>query len=432
MDTSENNVIQKNNSKIQSEKPVINATDVVFGVIQNNAAVSQNQLSEFKDIFQNQTDTKSSEDLISTLYSSFYSQNLGATVKFNDEEVIMMGSVNYLGLSHHPRVIDATLEAVKQNGIGGIGSRYSNGYLQAHYALEQKFKSFLGKEDCVFFNSGYIANLGVFKAFGDDALIFADKENHLSLYDGCLLSKMKYFRFIHNNAEHLDKLLSNFKGHKNKWVLLVGTFGATGDNSNLKKIIEIAKKHNAKVYLDDAHAIGIYGKNKRGLSELNGVIDDVDILMTSFQMAFGNIGAGIAGKKELINSIRYYSRPYIFSFSLPVHTAVSLNESINIIQSNEGDNLIARLFENVNFLRKELLKIGMKTISNDHNILSYRIESEVKTLQMTSKLLEYGVWVQKYIHPSVPMHKPTIRLTPIATHTKEHLKKTVDAFAAIL
>ena len=367
------------------------------------------------------------EEVIESLYDSTYTQNLGPTVLLDNQEVIMMGAVNYLGLSHHPKVIQATISAIESHGVGGLGSRYSNGCLTIHADLERQCREFLKKSSCLFFNSGYVANLGAFQAFGNDAVVFSDKENHLSLYDAGILSRLKYFRFRHNDFEHLDRLLQRHRHVKNKWVVIVGTFGATGDNVNLVYIVRVAKKNGCRIYLDDAHSIGIYGDNKIGLSDKFGLMDSIDLLMTSFQMAFGSVGAVVAGDTDLINKIKYYARSYIFTYTLPAHAVAGLQEAIQIVDSDEGTRLVENLLKNATILRGGIKKLGLSPVADEHHIVSVRVENEEKAIQLSKNLLNEGVWVQKYIHPSVPLGRPTIRFTTMATHTPAHLEKTLDA-----
>jgi 8-amino-7-oxononanoate synthase len=385
------------------------------------AAVKTNYLNTDKiDLFE---DLKK---LTKQLYGNSYDKNYGPTVTHKDKEIIMMGAVNYLGLSHHPLVMEASLKALQEYGAGGIGSRYSNGCLKLYNHLDERIIDFIGREDCAFFNSGYMANLGAVSTFGKNAIIFSDKENHLSLYDACKLSGYKYIRFRHNDPAHLDQALSQYSNYDNKWIILVGTFGVTGENIKLKQIVEVAKIHNARIYLDDAHAIGIYGKNKKGLSELYGLENQIDLIMTSFQMAFGNIGAFVAGDTDQINQIKWFARPYIFSFTIPPINATGILKALDIIQSNEGDELISTLLSSSKKLRTELRKKGLNIVSDDHHIVSILVGDEAKTIAITEEMFNTGLWVQKYIHPSVPKGQATIRFTCMSSHTDEHIDKVVE------
>jgi 8-amino-7-oxononanoate synthase len=369
--------------------------------------------------------------LAKELYGQSYDENYGPTVTIGSQKVIMMGAVNYLCLSHHPKVVEATLEAIQNNGAGGVGSRYSNGCLNLYNQFDQQVKQFIGRQDCAFFNSGYMANLGAFNAFGKNAVVFSDKENHLSLYDACRLSGYLYKRFRHNDPAHLDKALSKMASHDNKWVVLVGTFGVTGENIKLGQMVEVAKLHKSRIFLDDAHAIGIYGKNKKGLAELYGVYDQIDLIMTSFQMAFGNIGAFVAGDQDHINRIKWFARPYIFSYTIPPANTAGILKALEIIQSTEGDKSIQVLLANSEKLRTRLRGEGLHVMNDEHHIVSLLIGDEHKTTAVADEMLKNGVWVQKYINPSVPKGAAVIRFTCMSAHTDEHIETTAEITSRI-
>ncbi len=401
------------------------ATEVAFPGLKDRWVKKAEGIEE-----KNQKD-KDKKTVFQSLFWKKYEVNNGTTIVMKNQEVIMMGAVNYLGMAHHPKVVNDSLEALKKHGAGGIGSRYSNGYLELHEKLDYKVENFLEKEGAVFFNSGFMANLGVFSAIEKNAVIFSDKENHLSIYDGCRLSGLKYFRFRHNDPEDLDNLLQKVNNNTPKWIVLVGTFGATGENIKLKEIVAVAKKHQAKIYLDDAHAIGIYGKKHKGLSEFYNVYNEIDLLMTSFQMAFGNIGAVICGKDILLDKIRLHSRPYMFSFAIPANNVAGILAALDIIQSSEGDFLIKQLHKNSSELRKGLKELNFPIISSDSQIVSIRLENENVICDFANRLLENGIWTQKYVHPAVPLQKANIRFTCMATHTEAQIIKTIETVKKI-
>jgi len=367
-----------------------------------------------------------------TFDSRFYQENLGSEVIFNGQRVIMLGSVNYLGLSHHPSVMRATIKAVERFGSGGIGSRASNGCLMLHRELDDSLAEFMGKEKAITFNSGYLTNLGVLSsAFGKNAVLFSDKENHLSIYDACRLSGLRYYRYRHNDMNHLESLLKQHRLEDEKWIIVVSTFGVTGEAVKLLEVVSLARKYGAKIYLDDAHLIGIFGKRKRGLAEECEVMDEIDLIMGSFQMAFGNIGGFVVGKRSLIDQIRFHSRPYIFSHTLPASNVAAILESLRIIASREGDELVKNLWKNVNAFRKGLSEIGLTPISKDTHLTSVFIGPDEYAINFNSHLLRNGVWAQIYLHPSVPINKAIIRFTCMATHTEQQINKAVKIIKEI-
>lgn len=373
------------------------------------------------------SETSIRDDQVANAFDSrLYDENLGAEIILNNRRVIMFGSVNYLGLSHHPLVIKATLEATKRYGAGGLGSRASSGCLKIHEELDGSLAKFMGKEKAITFNSGYMANLGVISsAFGKKALIFSDKENHLSIYDACRISGLKYFRYRHNDVAHLESYLKRYNYEDEKWIVIVGTFGVSGESVNLVEIVRLARKYGAKIYLDDAHSIGIFGKNKRGLAEEHGVLDEIDLIMGSFQMAFGNIGGFVTGKRSLIDLIRLHSHPYIFSYGLPASNVAAILEGMRILRSSEGDQLVAKLWENVNGLRNGLVKLGFSIISNDTQLVSVQLGEEEPAIHFWNQLLKEGLWTQIYLHPAVPRNKSVMRLNCMALHSQEHIAKAL-------
>ncbi|MCT4582700.1 MAG: aminotransferase class I/II-fold pyridoxal phosphate-dependent enzyme [Flavobacteriales bacterium] len=365
-------------------------------------------------------------NIMDNTYQYVYDKNLGNVIEENGRELIMMGSINYLGLSKHPKVIEAVLKDVQENGIVGTGARYSDGYTSHHKGLEDDLKTFFNRKHCLIFNSGFLANLGTISSTGRGAIIFSDKENHPSILDGMLLARAnsgaQFYRFRHNDPKHFEELVKRAPDSPNKWLVLVGTFGSKGEHIKLAQFVEIAKKYNIKIFFDDAHSIIIDGENKRGLSEKENVYNDIDILMGSFQMTFANIGAFIVGNDDLIKSMQYHSRPYMYTYNLPSQNVVAIRTIFEIINSDEGKYLIQKLHENVNYIREGVRKIGLTPISKDSQVICFKVENE-KLKFLADQLYKDGLWVQKYL-PNENGYS-SIRLTPMATHTKEHLDKTL-------
>ena len=353
----------------------------------------------------------------SDIYRRFYEENNGPTVVMNGRRILMFGSVNYLCMTHHPRIIEVTVDAIRRFGAGAVGSRFSNGSLTVHRDLDDILADFMGKDAALVFNSGYMANLGVISAgIGPDAIIFSDKENHLSIFDGCKLSGAKVFRYKHNDMEHLETFLKRHDKHKDKWIVAVGTFGVSGETIRIREIVGLAEKYGAHIYLDDAHEIGLMGSNLRGLAEENGVLDQIDLIMASFQMAFGNVGAFVCGKRKVIETLRVSARPYIFSYGLPVPSTFALIETCKILRSKEGATLVNRLWRNVDRLRETLKRHQLIPSSSDSQIVSALIADEMRTITMSQKLLEQDVWAQTYLHPAVPPGRAALRFTCMASH----------------
>jgi 8-amino-7-oxononanoate synthase len=224
----------------------------------------------------------------------------------------------------------------------------------------------------------------------------------------------------------LESLLWANRHVETKWIASVGTFGVTGESVRLAEIVGLARKHGARIYLDDAHLIGVTGAQKRGLAESLNLLNDVDLVMGSFQMAFGNVGAFVAGPAKLIDQLRVRARPYIFSYTLPAANAAALLETLSILKGNEGDRLVERLWKNVARLRQGLTAHGFSIISQDSQITSTRIGDEQCTADFVESLAADGVWVQMYLHPSVPKGKGVVRLTCMATHSESHIDRVIE------
>lgn len=387
-----------------------------------------NKHPDFKAANSGQIAVLATENILHSLQTRHYDQNCGTEVVVNGQSVVMMGAVNYLELSHHPRVVQTVVEAVRKHGAGGIGSRFSNGTLKFHLQLDHGLADFIGKESALMFNSGYMANLGVISTLpGRHAVIFTDKESHLSIYDACRLSGLRVYRYRHNDMEHLEALLHSNRHIETKWIASVGTFGVTGESVRLTEIAGLARKYGARIYLDDAHLIGVVGAKKRGLAESLNLLDEIDLIMGSFQMAFGNVGAFVAGPAELIDQLRARAKPYIFSYTLPAANAAALLETLSILRSREGDYLVERLWKNVARLRQGLKAHGFSIISEDSQITSVRVGDERCTAEFVDALAADGVWVQMYLHPSVPKGSGVVRLTCMATHSEAQIDRAIES-----
>jgi 7-keto-8-aminopelargonate synthetase-like enzyme len=356
-----------------------------------------------------------------------YEEIFASEVILDNKRVLMFGSVNYLGLSHNPKIKKVAIEAIERYGVGGTGSRASNGCSKLHLQLDESLAEFMGKKKAIVFNSGYMANLGIITAaFSKDAVILSDKENHLSIYDGCKLSGLLCYRYRHNDLDHLETFLKRIPINREKWIVLVGTFGVTGESIPLIEIIGLAKKYNCKIYLDDAHLIGIYGEKKQGLADKLGVLDELDLIMGSFQMAFGNIGAFVAGNQQILEKVQAYSRPYIFTYTLPLYVVATLLESINILTSVEGDKLVYQLLTNVDKLRCKIKSLRFKIASEDTQLISIEIGDEKSAKEFYISLMNNGLWGQLYIYPAVPINAGIFRLTCTAAHTDEQIKEAAN------
>ena len=266
-------------------------------------------------------------------YFHYLTSGQDTVVQMEGKRTIMLGSNNYLGLTSNPEVIEAGIKALEKYGSGCSGSRFLNGTLDEHIALEKELATFLHKEDCVTFSTGFQSNLAIISALcGRNDVIVGDKENHASIYDACKLSYAKLMRYEHNNMQELEEILKNIPSDKGILIVTDGVFSMGGDLCNLPEIVRLAKKYGARIMVDDAHALGIFGANGRGTAEHFGLEDEVDIIMETFSKSLASLGGCMVASKKVCNFVRHNSRPFIFSASITPASVACARKSLEILQ----------------------------------------------------------------------------------------------------
>lgn len=362
-------------------------------------------------------------------YEKAYDQPDGAEVVYKGQNIINLASVDYFNFAQNREIKKAACEAIRKYGAGGFSSRYSMGNLAIHTELEQRLAEFMGKESVLIFNSGYLANLAVITSIiPKNATIFLDQKCHLSIHHACLLSQKKYFRFSNNDMADLERLLKRHQDAPEKWIVTLGVFSSNGILAKLDEIAVLARKYKARIFIDDAHGVGVYGGRLRGAADHFGVLDEMDLIMCPFQMAFGNIGAFLVGKKYLLQPAHTETWPYIFTYNIPPVNAVSIGKALALLNEN-GVALQNRLRRNVAFLRNQLSAIGFHIINPDGHIIPILIGDEVKVCRFAQSLFEQGVWVQPFFYPAVPKENAIVRVTCTIGHTRKELKRAIDIFA---
>ena len=358
-----------------------------------------------------------------------YDQPMGVEVLFKNKKVINLASVDYFNFAQHPAIKKSAMEAINKYGAGGFSSRFTMGYFSVHQELEEKLAEFMGKESVLIFNSGYLANLAVITSImPKDATIFLDQKSHISIHHACQLSQKTHFRFANNDMADLEKALQTNKDAPNKWIVTLGVFSSTGYLANLKELAALARKYQARIFIDDAHGIGIYGDKLRGAADFHGVLDEIDLIMCPFQMAFGNIGAFVAGKDFLLQATPEEIWPYTYTFNIPPLNASCILKALELL-SKEGQEYKKRLLGNATYLRKNLVDIGYKVINPDGHIIPIVIGAELKMCEFVKFLFDKGVWVQPFYFPAVPKGQGTIRITCTAGHTQKELDQCIAVFA---
>ncbi len=350
-------------------------------------------------------------------------------VMVNGRKVIMIGSNNYLGLTNHPRVKEAAIQAVEKFGSGCAGSRFLNGNLELHEELEKKLARFFRKEAALVFATGYQTNLGTISALlGRNDVAIIDKYDHASIIDGCRLSFGQIKKFRHNDMKDLEKVLESTK-NKGQLIIVDGVFSMEGDIVDLPPIVKLAKAYGARIMVDDAHGIGVLGKGGRGTAEHFGLEDQVDLIMGTYSKSLAAIGGFVVGNEEVINYIKHIGRSMIFSASLPPALVASVNAALDIIE--EEPQLREQLWRNTRKMLSGFKALGFDTGLSETPIIPIIIKNDLKTYEMCKRLFEQGIFVNPVVSPAVPPGRELLRTSYMATHTEEQLDRVLEAFERI-
>ncbi|MFQ5824207.1 MAG: aminotransferase class I/II-fold pyridoxal phosphate-dependent enzyme [bacterium] len=347
-------------------------------------------------------------------------------VCIDGRKLIMIGSNNYLGLTQDERIKVAAIKAIEDFGSGCTGSRYLNGTLSLHEELEEKLAEFMGKEAALVFSTGFQTNLGTISTLvGKDDMIFADRSDHASIVDGCRLAFGKMMKFKHNDMQDLERLLSANQV-RGKIIIVDGVFSMEGDLINLPEVVRLAKKYDARVMVDDAHSIGIFGKNGRGTAEHFGLEDDVDIVMGTFSKSFATLGGFIVSNARVIDYIKHHSRALIFSASMTPAAVASVLAALEIIK-NEPERR-ERLWQIVRKMKTAFDELGFNTCESQSPVIPIFIGTMMDTFVFWKRLFDNGVFANPAIPPAVAPGQCLIRTSYMATHTDEELNKVLDVF----
>lgn len=386
------------------------------------------------DLFKKCQDFTRIEDIKSiNLYPYFHEleSKQDTIVEMEGHKTIMIGSNNYLGLTSHPEVIDAGVEALKKYGSGCSGSRFLNGTLDLHVKLEKELAEFLHKEEVVTFSTGFQSNLGIISAIaGRNDYIVCDKENHASIYDACKLSYAKMLRYEHNNMEDLERQLQSIPQDKGILIVTDGVFSMSGEICNLPKIVELKHKYGARVMVDDAHGFGVIGKGGRGTGSHFNLEDEVDIIMGTFSKSLASLGGYMASSERVANYVRHNSRPFIFSASIPPANVACARKALEIIKREP--ERVKNLQDNGAYVRAGLEKRGIKYILSETPIVAIYTYDDEKTFLACKMLFERGVYVNPVVSPAVPVGSSLIRTSYTATHTHEQLDEAMDKIKQVL
>lgn len=355
-------------------------------------------------------------------------ENEGPVVSIEGRKIIMAGSNNYLGLTAHPKVKQASHDAIEKYGTGCSGSRYLTGTLNIHNELEERLAAFLGKESCLLFSTGYQTAQGViFTLVQRGDYVVGDKDNHACIQAGNLMAKGAYatmVRYKHNDMADLEHELSRLPADKAKLVVSDGVFSTTGEIVDLPALVATCKKHGARILIDDAHSVGVIGKGGRGTASHFGLVDEVDMTMGTFSKTFGSLGGFVVGERSVINYVKHHSPALIFSASpTPASVAAAL-AALDILEAEP--ELVDRLIANAAYMREGFMKLGFNVIPGETGVVPVIIGDDMKTFVFWRELFDAGVFVNAFISPGVPPGLQMLRTSFMATHEKHHLDRILE------
>jgi len=350
--------------------------------------------------------------------------------EINGEKKIMIGSNNYLGLTHHPEILEAMEKASKKYGSGCTGSRFLNGTIDLHVEVEEKLASFVKKEAAIVFSTGFQTNLGTISALvrKDDAVI-TDELVHASIIDACRMASGEIHKFNHNDKDHLESVLKEISDDKGKLVVVDGVFSMEGDISKLDELIPVLKKYNAKIMVDDAHSVGVLGKTGAGTAEHFNLDDEADLIMGTFSKSFASLGGFIAGPERVIHYLKHHARSLIFSASMPPSAVATVLAALEIFRKEPERR--ENLWKIAEKMKKEFTGLGFDTGPSETPVIPVIIGGDIETFSFWKKLFDEGVYTNPVIYPAVPRGTSRLRTSYIATHTDEQLNFVLERFEKV-
>ncbi len=375
--------------------------------------------------------TKAREVQASGLYPYFkpISKAEDTVVVIEGHEKVMMGSNNYLGLTHHPRVLEAAKRALDRYGSGCTGSRFLNGTLDLHEALETRLAEFFGKEQALVFSTGYSANLGLISCLiGRGDVVLLDKLDHASIVDGAKMAFGDTERFNHNDTEQLERLLQKHCS-KGKMIVVDGVFSMEGNIANVPELVRLAQKYGAALALDDAHSTGVLGPRGDGTAAHFGMTDDVDLVVGTFSKSLASIGGFVAGSESVIHYLKHHSRPLIFTAALPPSNSAGVLASLDVMI--EEPERRERLWQNTKRLHEGFRSLGFDIGSTQTPIVPVLIGTIEKTFMFWRRLFDAGVFTNPVVPPAVPPDACRLRTSLMATHTPDQIDFALEQFARL-
>ena len=376
--------------------------------------------------------TKARELQAVGLYPYFnpISESEDTVVVIDGQKRIMLGSNNYLGLTHHPKVLEAAGRALSRYGSGCTGSRFLNGTLDLHVQLEAAIAEFVGKEDCIVFSTGYLANVGLISGLvGRGETVFLDKLDHASIVDGAKMSFGETERFNHGDLAGLERKLERAGTSKGAMIVVDGIYSMEGDIADIPGLVRVARKNGAALAVDDAHSLGVLGPNGDGTAAHFGMTDDVDIIAGTFSKSLASIGGFVSGSESVINYIRHHSRPLIFTASLPPANTAGVLAALEVLQTDTERR--ERLWANTRRLHEGFRSYGFEIGPTETPIVPVLIGTMENTFVMWRRLFDAGVFTNPVMPPAVPPSQCRLRTSLMATHTFDQIDFCLETFARI-
>ena len=388
------------------------------------------ETQDIKDIFAKVAELTEVKEAIEQGYYPYFlplDENEGTEVDYKGHRLIMCGSNNYLGLTTHPKVKEAALEAIRKYGTSNTGSRFLNGTLRLHKELEEELADFVGKEAALVFSTGYQTNLGTIQAVVNrEDYVVLDRADHASIVDGAILSQGHIVRFKHNDLEDLARALSRIPADRGRMVVVDGIYSMDGDIAPLPEMLKVCKEYNARLMVDDAHSMGVLGPQGNGTAAHFGVTDDVDLIMSTFSKSFASLGGFIAGDADVVQYIQHMGRSMIFSASIPAANAAAARAALQVMKTEPERR--EHLWAIANRVKRELTNMGFDTGTSETPVIPIIIGDQMKTIFVWKRLFEEGVFVNPVLPPAVPANKTLLRTSYMATHTDEQIDHVLEAY----
>ena len=351
-------------------------------------------------------------------------------VSMDGHRVIMLGSNNYLGLTNHPEIKNAAEQALRKYGTGTAGSRFLNGTLDIHVELEEKLAEFMERDAALCFSTGFTVNLGAISSLiGRRDVVILDNLDHACILDGARLSYGRVLKYAHNDMDALEERLRSVSDDNAAMIVVDGVFSMEGDVADLPKIVELKKRFNTRLMVDDAHGIGVMGDHGRGPAEHFGLDAEVDLVMGTFSKSLAGVGGFVAGDIDVIDWIKHKARPLMFSASPPPASVASVMKALEVmIREPERRH---QLWEITDYMKSEFINLGFDTGNSASPVIPLLVGEDVTSFKMTKRLQEEGVFVNPVVSPGVPEGRAMIRTSYMATHTRDHLDRALEAIAKV-